>query len=77
MRELANSDWPVRNIQPHPASDVHPFSVAHGHFDLIGEGSGPETSVEECEQDMGSRLSREVSRIGGKALRYVNQTRDE
>jgi len=71
----------VRSMQPHPASDVQPFSVAHGHFDFIGEGNGAETSVEEMEpwvddDCIGSRLEREESRIGGNALRYVSHILD-
>jgi hypothetical protein len=64
----------VRSMQPHPASDVHPFSVPHGHFDFSGEGNGAEISVQEMEpcvddEHIGSRLARDESRMGGKALR--------
>jgi hypothetical protein len=40
-RVFASKLWPVRNMQPHPASLVHPFSANPNHFLLGGLGGGP------------------------------------
>jgi hypothetical protein len=65
---LARRDWPVRSMQPQPASLVQPFSPPH-QFRRVGEllcAAAPisASSAESAE-----------SRIGWNCERYVHHTR--
>ena len=67
---FVNKLWPVLNIQPHPASLVHPSPANPNHFLLGGLGRGPH------EGSFGSYESaaRVVSLIEANCDRYVGQS---
>lgn len=71
IKAFASKLCPVRSIQPHPESLVHPFSAPQFHGLVLTVVGLLGISFASC-----GRSAKRVSRIGIKFERYVSHSRE-